>query len=114
MAQQVRQVEHYPASIPNKVGEGARVLLREAGMNLIAFWGYQYRAGRGQLEFIPENGAAFVACRSPKCYPTTKRESSRHALCSQIMIGAHLRGSTGDRGSLSSRDIRHAWTFASW
>jgi hypothetical protein len=63
MAEEVRQVEHYSASIPNKVGEGARVLsaLRDAGVNLIAFWGYQYRAGRDQLEFIPENGAVFVA-----------------------------------------------------
>jgi len=63
MAEEVRQVEHCSTSIPNKVGEGARVLraLRDAGVKLIAFWGYQYRAGRGQLEFIPENGVAFVA-----------------------------------------------------
>ena len=41
MAEEVRHVEHYSASIPNKVGEGARVLraLRDAGVNLIAFWG---------------------------------------------------------------------------
>lgn len=63
MAGDIRQVEHYSVSIPDKVGEAARVLraLRDARVNLIAFWGYQYRAGRGQLEFIPENGAAFVA-----------------------------------------------------
>ncbi len=63
MADEVRRVEHYSASIPNKVGEGARVLgaLRDAGVNLIAFWGYPHGAGRAQLEFIPENGAAFVA-----------------------------------------------------
>ncbi len=62
MAEEVRQVEHYSASIPNKVGEGARVLgaLRDAGVNLIAFWGYAYGAGRAHVEFIPENGAAFV------------------------------------------------------
>jgi len=35
MAEEVRQVEHYSASIPNKVGKGARVLraLRDAGVN---------------------------------------------------------------------------------
>jgi hypothetical protein len=40
MAEEVRQVEHYSASIPNKVGKGARVLraLRDGGVNLIAFW----------------------------------------------------------------------------
>ncbi len=63
MGEEIRQVEHYSASVPNKVGEGARVLgaLRDAGVNLIAFWGYPRGAGRAQFEFIPENGAAFVA-----------------------------------------------------
>ena len=63
MAEEIRQVEHYSASIPNRVGEGARVLgaLRDADVNLIAFWAYKQGAGRAQLEFIPENGAAFVA-----------------------------------------------------
>ena len=63
MADDIRVVEHYSASILNKVGEGARVLgaLRDAGVNLIAFWGYKHGAGRAQLEFIPEDGATFVA-----------------------------------------------------
>jgi hypothetical protein len=63
MAEEIRQVEHYSASIPNKVGEGARVLgaLRDAGINLIAFWGYKHGAGRAQLEFIPEDSATFIA-----------------------------------------------------
>ncbi|MGA8677939.1 MAG: hypothetical protein WA603_21240 [Candidatus Acidiferrales bacterium] len=45
MAEEIRVVEHYSASILNKVGEGARVLgaLRGAGVNLIAFWGYKAR-----------------------------------------------------------------------
>ena len=63
MAEEIREVEHYSASILNKVGEGARVLgaLRDAGVNLIAFWGYKHGAGRAQLEFIPEDSATFVA-----------------------------------------------------
>jgi hypothetical protein len=63
MADEIRVVEHYSASIPNKVGEGARVLglLRDAGINLIAFWGYKHGAGRAQLEFIPEDSATFIA-----------------------------------------------------
>ena len=67
MAEEVRQVEHYSASIPNKVGEGARVLgaLRNAGINLIAFWAYPTGAGRARLDFIPENGAAFLAAAKP-------------------------------------------------
>ena len=63
MANKIRQVEHYSASIPDKAGEGARVLgaLRDAGVNLIAFWGYPKGQGLAQLEFIPEDGATFVA-----------------------------------------------------
>ena len=62
-AEEIRVVEHYSTSILNKVGEGARLLgaLRDAGVNLIAFWGYKHRPGRAQLEFIPEDGVTFVA-----------------------------------------------------
>ena len=65
MDEEVRVVEHYSASILNKVGEGARVLgaLRDSGVNLIAFWGYPAGKGRAQLEFIPENSAKFCRCR---------------------------------------------------
>jgi hypothetical protein len=63
MTEEIRRVEHYSASIPNKVGEGARVLgaIRDAGVNLIAFWGYPAGKGRALLEFIPEDGEAFIA-----------------------------------------------------
>jgi len=39
MTEEIRVVEHYSASILNKVGEGARVLaaLLDAGLNLLAF-----------------------------------------------------------------------------
>jgi hypothetical protein len=59
IAEEIRQVEQYSASIPNKVGEGARVLgsLREAGVNLI---GYPTAKG-ARLDFIPEDGEAFIA-----------------------------------------------------
>jgi hypothetical protein len=63
MAEEIRQVEHYSTTCKNKAGEGARVLgpLRDAGVNLIAFWGYPSKRGRAQLELIPENGEALVA-----------------------------------------------------
>ena len=34
--------------------------LREAGVNLIAFWGYPSAEG-ARLDFIPEDGEAFIA-----------------------------------------------------
>jgi hypothetical protein len=63
MAEEIRVVEHYSASIPNKVGEGARVLgaLRDAGVNLLAFWGYKHGPGWAQFEFIPQDSAIFVS-----------------------------------------------------
>jgi hypothetical protein len=63
MAEEIRVVEHYSASILNNIGEGARILgaLRDAGVNLIAFWGYKRGPGRAQLEFIPEDSATFIA-----------------------------------------------------
>jgi len=63
MADETRHVERYATTIPDKLGEGARVLgaLRDAGVNLIPFWGYPSGRGKAQLEFIPENGAAFLA-----------------------------------------------------
>ncbi len=62
MPDEVRAVRHHSALVPHKPGEAARVLtaLREAGINLIAFWGYPYRR-RARLEFVAENGASLVA-----------------------------------------------------
>jgi hypothetical protein len=63
MGEEIRVVEHYSASIVNKVGERARILgvLRDAGVNLVAFWGYKHGPGQAQLEFIPEDSAIFIA-----------------------------------------------------
>lgn len=60
MAETVRQVEYFYMEVPNKVGEGAKVLqtLKEVGVNLVAFSGFP--AGRrAQLDFFPADPAAF-------------------------------------------------------
>ena len=56
------KVDHYSATIDNRVGEGARVLgaLRDAGVNLAALWAYPSAKGKAQLEMIPESGAGFA------------------------------------------------------
>jgi hypothetical protein len=56
----VRKVAYFAMDIPNKPGEGARVLgaLADAGVNLLAFSGFP--SGRkAQLDFIPEDVAVF-------------------------------------------------------
>jgi hypothetical protein len=60
MAEAVRELEYFYVEVPNKVGEGAKVLraLKEAGVNLTAFSGFP--AGRrAQLDFFPADPAAF-------------------------------------------------------
>jgi len=80
MAETIRQVEHYSAAIPNKVGEGARVLgaLRDAGVNFTAVWGYPRGAGKAVLEFIPDNGAAFVAAARAAKLKLSKKQIAFH------------------------------------
>jgi hypothetical protein len=60
MADTVRKVDYFRVTIPNKPGEGLRVLnaLRDAEVNLRAFSGFP-RRGRSQLDFIPEDTNAF-------------------------------------------------------
>ncbi|MGH7267783.1 MAG: hypothetical protein ACREMB_23450 [Candidatus Rokuibacteriota bacterium] len=62
MADTVRKVQYFYIMAPDKPGEGARALatLKDAGVNLLAFSGFP--AGkRAQLDFVPENPAAFRA-----------------------------------------------------
>ena len=58
----VRIVDYFYIDAPDRPGEGARVLseLRAAGVNLLAVSGFP--AGRrAQIDFVPENPAAFRA-----------------------------------------------------
>ena len=62
MSDTVTLVDYYYTMVPDKVGEGARILaaLREAGVNLLAFTGFP--EGRAvQLDFVPTDAGAFVA-----------------------------------------------------
>lgn len=60
MAETVRQMTYYKVMVPNRTGEGARLLgaLHNAGLNLLAFSGFP--AGKkAQFDFIPEDAASF-------------------------------------------------------
>ena len=62
MTDRVRKVQYFYVMAPDKPGEGARALgvLRDAGVNLIAFSGFP-EGRRSQLDFVPEDPAAFRA-----------------------------------------------------
>ena len=55
------RVDHYSASIDNRVGEAARVLgaFRDSGINFTALWAYPSGKKKAQLEMIPEPSAGF-------------------------------------------------------
>ena len=61
MADSIRKVDYFKAGVPNRKGEGAKILaaLRAEGVNLLAFTGFPIGGGRAQLDFVPENAAAF-------------------------------------------------------
>ena len=75
MPDTVRKIDYFTASVPNKSGEGVRALkaLREANVNLLAFSGFP-RAGRAQIDFIPEDSAALkTAVRKAKLKLSSKK-----------------------------------------
>ncbi len=56
----VRKVAYFAMEVPNRPGEGARVLraLADAGVNLLAFSGFP-SGKKAQLDIIPEDTAVF-------------------------------------------------------
>jgi len=60
MADTIRKVAYYKVEVPNRPGEGVRLLgvLRDAGVNLLAFTGFP-QGRKAQIDFIPEDEAAF-------------------------------------------------------
>jgi hypothetical protein len=62
MPDEIRLIDYYYTSVPDKPGEGARILaaLQEAGVNLIGVSAFPHGARRSQLDLIPEDSATFA------------------------------------------------------
>jgi hypothetical protein len=60
MAESIQRVEYFYVTVPNKPGEGARVLdtLKQAGVNLLVFSGFP-EGRRSQLDFVPADARVF-------------------------------------------------------
>jgi hypothetical protein len=58
----VKRVQYFYTEVPDKPGEGAKLLtkLKEAGVNLLAYSGFP-KGRRAQLDFMPADVAAFRA-----------------------------------------------------
>jgi hypothetical protein len=61
MADRVKKVSYCYMKVPNRAGQGEKVLgkLRDEGVNLLAYSGFPLGGGKAQLDFIPENMVTF-------------------------------------------------------
>jgi hypothetical protein len=57
MADTVRSVDYYYVTVPDKPGEGQRILsaLKDGGVNLLAFLGFPAEGGQSQLDLVPDD-----------------------------------------------------------
>jgi len=60
VAEKVRSVEYYYATVPDEPGTGSRVLsqLQQAGVNLLACLAFPSEKGKTQIDVVPENAGA--------------------------------------------------------
>jgi hypothetical protein len=61
MPDRVTKVNYCYMEVPNRPGAGERILaqLREDGADLLVFSGFPIGGGRAQLDFVPQDMAAF-------------------------------------------------------
>ena len=61
MADTIRAVDYWYAEVPDKPGEGARILaaLKQDHVNMLAFSGFPVAGGKAQIDFVPEDGDVF-------------------------------------------------------
>jgi hypothetical protein len=73
---EIRRIDYYYVTVPDKPGEGARVLaaLHAAGINLLGVSAFPHGARRSQLDLIPEDSGAFAkAAKSAGLKPSRKK-----------------------------------------
>jgi len=90
MADMVTKVERYSVDVPNKPGEGARVLgaLAEAKVNLLAAWGYPLGKSRtSRIELVASDAAALRAA-ARKAKIKLQRETAAFHIADRDKVGA--------------------------
>ena len=62
MANAIRKIDYYALTVPDKAGEGHRILsaLAHEGVNLLAVIGFPLGGGKAQIDLVPENAASFA------------------------------------------------------
>src|SRR5437870_13389234 len=61
MADTVRRVDYYYVTVPDKPGEGERILsaVKESEIKLLAYLGFPSGGGESQVDLVPEDPASF-------------------------------------------------------
>ena len=62
MSDEIKRIDYYYVTVPDKPGEAARVLaaLRGAGINLLGVSVFPHGARKSQVDLIPEDSSAFT------------------------------------------------------
>ena len=93
MAETIRKVQYFYVMAQDRPGEGARALqtLKDAGVNLLAFSGFPV-GKRAQLDFVPEDPAAFRAAAKKAKWKITGPKAAfliegddRTGVCAEIL-----------------------------
>jgi hypothetical protein len=76
MPEDVKRIDYYYVTVPDKPGKGARILesLRNAGVDLVGISAFPH-ARRSQLDLIPEDAAAFVQAAKAAGLKLSKKKS---------------------------------------
>lgn len=62
MADNIAILPYYSLTVPNKMGEGAKLLgaLRDAGVNLLGLWAYPVKGKKAQFDLVPADPKLFT------------------------------------------------------
>ena len=77
MPDEIRRIDYYYVTVPDKPGEAARVLaaLRGAGINLLGVSAFPHGARKSQLDLIPEDSGAFAKAAKGAGLKLSKKKS---------------------------------------
>jgi hypothetical protein len=92
MADQIRRVDYFYVEVPDKPGEGVRVLaaLKEAGVNLLNFTAFPGTGGKAQLDLIVEDAGALTKAAKNAGLPLSGRKQAF------FIQGQNRAGAAGD------------------
>ena len=92
MADEISQVEYYVAAIPNKAGEGARVLtaFKDAGINLKGCLGYRKTIRNAEIIFVLDEKTPGVSAAGKKAALTLGKKQKAFLVNGEDRPGAVL------------------------